>query len=193
MRFAILIYLLGLADLGNPSYLASLKPAAAGAAEPESYYYPNSLGSGDFGDGSTTSGWQPENFNYGTSNVISVAAGTCTRLGVFCNSNGAAFTFKVGLYNASGALVVQATSASVSNTGAKTWVDVTISQSIATGTYAILVSGSTSDASYGYDTGTDGVGISRTYAASMADPHGTLGLESGTAYGVRMYVGVSPP
>lgn len=162
--------------------------SGGGGAGPDVYYYTNELTDTAFGDGSTSSGWQPQNFNYGSDNVVVGSSGTCTSLGVFCNSNGAAFTFKIGLYNAAGTLIASGTSGSISNTGAKTWVDVTVNVAVSAATYTVSISGSSGDASWGYDTGTDGVGAATTYAASMPASEPSWGVESGSAYGVRMYV-----
>ena len=161
-------------------------PATGGGGGPDTYYYAYGLTDTSYGDGQTSSGWQPQTYNYGTDNLVVSTGGTCTSLGIYARTNGSSYTLKIGLYDGSGNLIVQ-TSGTVTSTSL-VWNDFAVSQAISAGTYTVLYSSSTSDGSYGYDTSNNGVFADGTYAASMIDPHNTLGSDTGYGYSARIYV-----
>lgn len=150
------------------------------------YIYPAGLTSADFADGNTSSGWQPQNFIYG-GDVVIPSSGTVTLLGSRCATNGASVDYKLGLYTSAGVLVGQGTITGVSS-GTYAWRDTgALSLSVTAGTYYVLVSGSSSDATYQYDTAGNGSFATEAYATAMQSTETiTAGGDTGQLYGVRV-------
>jgi len=153
----------------------------------EQYWYPGGLTDADFATGPTSSGWAPQSFIYGASISVGGTAGTATLIGVRCYSNGANFDAKVGLYTSGGTLVAQSTITGIGATAA--WRDAAaISAAVSPGTYVVMVSASTSDGGWFYNTGGNGIGETVAYASAMPGSITTTADEIAFRYGVRVYV-----
>lgn len=165
----------------------TIPPAAGGGGEgPDVWYYAGSGKSeSSFTAGQTASGWAPQTYNYGA--VVAVgAAGTCTTISIKAGVDGAtARTLKIGLFNASNNLVADGSLSVPASSPA--WRDVAVSAAVSAANYTIMGSFETSDGAYAYDSGQDGVYDEFDYASF---PPATCSptTESGTIYGVRMYV-----
>jgi hypothetical protein len=148
--------------------------------------YPLGLTAADFSDGRTASGWAPESFVYG-SHIVIPSSGTVTQLGVMCATNLAEVALKLGLYNSSGTLLAQSTSATGA-TSTLAWADSgAISASVSAGTYYVMASAATDQAVYGFDTAGDGSYAAEVYATAMAASESiTAQGDTGKLYGVRL-------
>jgi hypothetical protein len=150
------------------------------------YIYPAGLTSADFADGNTSPGWQPQNFIYG-GDVVIPSSGTVTLLGSRCATIYGSVDYKLGLYTSAGVLVGQGTITGVSG-GGYAWRDTgALSLSVTAGTYYVLVSASSSDATYQYDTAGNGSFATEAYATAMQSTETiTAGGDTGKLYGVRV-------
>lgn len=149
--------------------------------------YPGGLTAADFSDGSTDSGWQPQSYLYGA-HIVIASSGTVTQLGVkgYTRGGGGATAVKIGLYTSGGTLVVQSTTTISGSTPA--WFNSgAISESVAAGTYYVLVSGATSSAAWGFDTSGDGSYATEAYATAMQATETITGSgDASSMYGVRL-------
>lgn len=150
--------------------------------------YPGGLASTDFSDGSTSPGWQPQNYVYG-SDVAIPSSGTVTQLGVKCVANsGSGVALKLGLYTSGGVLVAQSTATTGASGSGLAWQNSgSISASVTAGTYYVLVSAATDQGNYGYDTSGNGSYATEAYSSAMAATETiAAGAETGALYGVRV-------
>lgn len=136
------------------------------------WVYPSGISESFTASGEINTGWQPQNFLYG-SKIVLGEAGTVTQAGLYCyhGSGGGPTTIKFGLYDSSGNLIVQTTGA-VSGFS-YTWIDSgTFSEAVSAGTYFLVVSAADENPAYPYVSGASDSSISgsRAYASAMADP-----------------------
>jgi hypothetical protein len=149
--------------------------------------YPLGLAAGDFSDGTTSAGYQPQNFVYGAH--FSLSAGTVTQLGVKCVANsGGSVALKIGIYTSGGVLLAQSTAATGASGSGLAWQNSgAISASVSAGTHYVLVSAATDQAVYGYDTSGAGTFATEAYATAMAATETiTAEGDAGQIYGVRL-------
>lgn len=159
-----------------------------GVSLAQTWYYPGGKTDADFGDGSSSSAWQPSTFNYGSS--ITLPAGTVTQLGAFVDTgNFASINLKLGLYTSGGSLVVQSSPIAIPQGATLTWRTADVADTaISAGTYYVMGSGSDDNLRYGYDSTGTGSTASATYASSMAASLTINDSETGLHYGVRAEV-----
>lgn len=150
--------------------------------------YPLGLTAADFSDGSTSPGYQPQNFVYGAHFDLATS-GTVTQLGVKCVANsGPGVALKIGLYTSAGVLLAQSTTTTGASGSGLAWQNSgAISASVSAGRHYVLVSAASDQGIYGYDTSGSGSYATEAYATAMAATETiTAEAETGLLYGVRM-------
>jgi len=154
------------------------------------------IGPTGYGDGTTTNGWQPHNFDYGA-RLTFPAAGTVDQLGAYCSKgSGGNATLKMGLFDTSGNRIADDSALLTSSTQA--WVDsgVFTAASVAEADYFVLTAAETEWVEYGYDSANDGTNSDSGYAAFPEDPATITAEEDiGNGYGRRanFTAGVAAP
>lgn len=171
----------------NRLFFVGFLLVAFGTASAQTQIYTYGVGPTGYTDGTTNSGWQPQNFAYG-GRITFPEAGTINQLGAFVqNSNAATQNLKLALYDTSGNLIASS-SLALSSLAAMDWYDTATFTPVAVSAadYIILASGDEEGIFYGYDTANDGSFATEAYATFPADPESlTLEGDSGTGYGRR--------
>lgn len=152
--------------------------------------YTYGVGPTGYTDGTTNSGWQPQNFAYG-GRVTFAEAGTVNQLGAFMqNSGGAPHDVKIAMYDTSGNLVASG-SLTLGALATMDWYDTSTFTpvNVSAADYIILASSSDSEGGtfYGFDSANDGSFATEVYATFPADPESiTLEGDTGNGYGRRV-------
>lgn len=158
------------------------RPAVAGGG-PDLYYYAGTGKTEASFELATDSGFEPQNFAYGSQIAVAVG-GTCTLIGVKSNGSGATLAFKIALYDASNNLLASGNGTAPATMG---WTDVAISQTVTATNYRVMVSALTASLDIAYDSGQNGLGMEVAHAAFPPNPLVPT-TETGLLYGVRMFV-----
>ena len=155
----------------------------------DGYRYPGGLTDADFNDGLTGTGYNPDNFSYGSKITVDVA-GTVTGLSATGQSIGGAKNIKLALYDSSGNLVSgSSTSCTFQNIGGNVWRDSgAISVAVSSGNYYVMTSAEDTNAEYGFDNSGNGLGETIAYASFPPASISTTEDETGTRFGVRLYL-----
>ena len=155
------------------------------------YYADGWTGDGD-GDNNLTSGWEPDNYAYGSDITIG-ASGNITKLAVKARTNGGSVTPKIAIYDSSDDLVASGTGAAFNTPGSGLgdWKEIDIAAvAVSSGDYKILASGSTWQFGMAYVNGTNGYGRSVTYANFPESTLGTTVTET-VSFGLKVFVETS--
>lgn len=153
------------------------------------FVYPGSgLNDTSFTVGSTSFAYQPHNFFYGS--VVTLPDCIVTELGGYVDTNNTgAIDLRMGLYNASGVLLVQG-QITVPNGNSQTWRAVNVTDTVVVaGTYYVVGVASTTELRWGYNNTGNGSSNAMPYAGAM-DATITIptSSEPSTLIGVRATV-----
>jgi len=182
MICGLIILLVGFMSIGATIVINGPRIPAAGGGGPDVWYYAGS-GKGDTSYTTLGEGWEPHLNAYGGS--ISVASGgTCTSISAKVRADTGTIAWKIALYDSDNNLLASGT---FNSTTTAQWYDVTINQSVSSGTYKVMYSCSTSLGNIYRDSDQSGLEDAVTYSAF---PESTLSASTSTnnLYGVRMYV-----
>lgn len=159
---------------------------------PDVYYWAGGLDDSGFTSGPTPSGYNMSNFAYGA-RVTPTLSGTCTKLAIRGATTSGTVTVKISLYDngVNPARISSATADTVVVTTTPGWFEVTLATPVAVvggTTYQIWWSSSATPLGVYYNTGGNGVSGAGLNAAFPPAAFTLPDTETGTLFGVKMYV-----